>query len=121
MKINKDKKVAVYFNITKGCFSVMQNGLVGDNHTDKIALSDAEFVVRKGGRDAVRRDKRKNVHAFVKGYVHPAWSGDVKHARDNPYETDTFEIVETGEPIHKADLVYMYLKGKKPVICVENI
>ena len=50
MKINKDKKVAVYFNITKGCFSVMQNGLVGDNHTDKIALSDAEFVVRKGGR-----------------------------------------------------------------------
>lgn len=121
MKIDKDKRVHVYFNITKKCFSVMQNGLVGDNHTDKIALSDAKFIVREGGRDNVRRDKVKNVHAFVRGYVHPSWSGDIKHVRYNPYETDTFEIIETGEPIHEAGLVYLYLDGKKPVICVENV
>jgi len=58
--------VETYRNLHRGCISVRRKGLV-KQCTAKIALTNATFVVQQGGRKRVLREKRKNVHAFVKG------------------------------------------------------
>jgi hypothetical protein len=66
-------KVFVYFNLHKKCFSV--KALEGVNkgkvvqHTDNIVLLLPKFKVSEAGRQRVLREKRKNVHAGVVGWV----------------------------------------------------
>ena len=61
-------RVEVYFNLHKKVFSVrsVMTGRV-ILHTDKVHISNPKFVVRKSGRDKVLRERKKNVHAFVRG------------------------------------------------------
>ena len=66
--IDKDKRVFVYYNLHKECWSVRQGGKVVD-HTHDIMLRDCQYLVGKAGRKRVLREKRKNVHAGVSGYV----------------------------------------------------
>ncbi len=66
-------KVYVYRNLkygrkTKPLYSVMQNGRV-IKRLRRVLISGATFVVRKAGRERAIREGRKNVHAFVKGYL----------------------------------------------------
>lgn len=90
------KRVEVYWNLHKDLFSVrnMQTGRVM-MHTHFVRLQDAKFVVRPSGRLRVLREKRKNVHAFVRGYLDTYdldWSvyeADRK-ATYNPYKYDSF-------------------------------
>ena len=67
-QINPAKPVFVYKNLHKDCWSVKQDGLV-KLHTNDITLYDCEFKVSKVGRDRVLKEKRKNVHAGVRGYI----------------------------------------------------
>ena len=60
------KKVMVYYNLHKHTFSVTYNSKV-IMHADYVKLGDVEFRVRKGGKERVRSEKAKNVHAFVIG------------------------------------------------------
>jgi hypothetical protein len=66
-------KVKVYYNLHKHCFSVVS--LEKENygrvilHTQEITLTNAKFKVSQAGRERVLREGRKNVHAFVVGYV----------------------------------------------------
>lgn len=69
--IDQMKPVYVYRNLHKNCFSVRQLGIV-KCHTSRILLNDCTFVVNQKGRDRVRDERKKNVHAFVKGVVVPA-------------------------------------------------
>ena len=64
------KKVRVYWNLHSKIWSVQdsRSGLVID-HVSHISLEDAKFVVRKGGQERVRREGKKNVHAFAVGYI----------------------------------------------------
>ena len=62
------KKVFIYRNLHKKCWSVKQNGKV-INHTSKIILMDCEFIVQPAGHAKVLKEKKKNVHAFVKGEI----------------------------------------------------
>ena len=59
-------KVEVYWNLRKKCYSVRSKGKV-IAHVPFITLKDVEWVVQPGGRRRVRRQKRKNVHAFARG------------------------------------------------------
>ena len=61
-------RVEVYFNLHKKLFSVRdcKTGRVV-HHTYNIWIEDPVFVVRKAGRERVLREKKKNVHAFVRG------------------------------------------------------
>lgn len=78
-------------------------------HTDAIVLKNAKFVVGEKGRDRVRREKKKNVHAYVKGYVRDAretdallpFSWDVVYY--NPYTCDQFQC--EGENVREAEWV----------------
>ena len=60
------KKVMVYYNLHKKTFSVSYDNKV-ILHADYVKLGDVEFRVRTGGRNKVRTEKQKNVHAFVIG------------------------------------------------------
>ena len=63
--------VYVYRNLKHGrsappLYSIMRDGKVIDRR-HRVFLSDASFVVREAGRQKVLTQRRKNVHAFVKG------------------------------------------------------
>lgn len=92
-------KVELYRNLRTGTWSMREKGLVV-GHPSIVELQDVKFVVRPGGRDKVRREGRKNVHAFVRGDQ----TGDLpsmqwREAYYNPYKHNTFVDVETGAPV----------------------
>jgi len=116
-RIDYSKPVQVYRNLHKGCWSVKQNGLV-KAHSDDITMFDCEFLVNQNNRLKVIREKRKNVHAFVKGILskycdkhdHHRW-GKVKSISYNPYKRDSFYDVDTNESIYEADNVRLVGKN----------
>jgi len=67
-EIRTMKRVQVYWNLHRGCYSVRQSGRVID-HVDCILLRDVRFNVATAGRDKVRATGVKNVHATVSGYT----------------------------------------------------
>jgi len=95
-------RVEVYFNLHKKLFSVRdcKTGRVV-HHTYNIWIEDPVFVVRKAGRERVLREKKKNVHAFVRGTwmqdllieVAPKILGHRDRSQEvtyNPYKYDSF-------------------------------
>jgi hypothetical protein len=109
-----NNKVFVYWNLHKKCWSVRdQKTRKVIQHLDQIALTDCHFKVSEAGRQRVIRERRKNVHAGVEGYLAPwitALDGGRK-ARYNPYETETFEV--EGQPLlHSA---YAWLSNTRQV------
>ena len=102
--LNKD--VEVYYNLHKKCLSVRKRGLVVD-HVSSILLKNARFVVQAAGRKRVLKEKRKNVHAFVRGERVAVASFDGKSERItyNPYQYKSFVSIETGKPVYKKDIV----------------
>lgn len=109
------QRVMVYYNLHKHTFSVQKSGLV-ILHADYLKLSDVEFRVRKGGLEKVRKEKSKNVHAFVIGTIEDFCKYPCQVIPDapndniityNPYKHDSFVIKSTDEPIYQADEVEM--------------
>ena len=115
--IDEKKSVQVYKNLHKGCWSVRQAGKVVA-HLDYICLENCNFHVGKSGRDRVRKDGVKNVHAYVTGFVPN--SGEATFMREDfledrgwrwqevtycPYQHDSFISLETGEPVHVSPMV----------------
>ena len=94
-KIDKSRKVYVYKNLHRNCYSVKQDGLV-KMHTDSICLWDASFRVGQKGREKVLKEKRKNVHAGVSGYIDLDWDSQdhpptkTRGVIYNPYAYKTF-------------------------------
>ena len=66
--IDFSKPVYVYRNLHHNCFSIRQAGLV-QAHTKALIIKDAKYVVNEKGRQRVLHEKKKNVHAFVRGYI----------------------------------------------------
>jgi len=117
--IDPSKKVRVYRNLHKKCFSVKQDGVVRC-HAEQVTLRDCKFIVSKAGQKRVREECRKNVHAFVEGYVlATTWdSSDWEKAYYNPYTCDTFINQYDRSPLETATFADLYVD---PVsICVFN-
>lgn len=108
-------RVYVYFNLHKKCFSVkalngIAKGLVVA-HTDTISLQDVTFKVSEAGRQRVLKEKRKNVHAGVVGYLksfRDTSTKGYKQAYYNPYKTSTF--MSNNGKLLNADLVTLINK-----------
>ena len=114
------KRVQVYWNLHRGCYSVRQSGRV-KYHADSIMLRDVRFNVAPAGRDKVRETGVKNVHATVTGYIvdNPYRDGDflytnVRHSIDvdfvayNPFKYNQFVKLlqcDMYTPVHSADYV----------------
>ena len=67
-------RIRTYYNLHRKCFSIQdyQTGLVTE-HIDKLFMTNAMFVVRKSGNERVKKEGKKNVHAFVNGIRQPKW------------------------------------------------
>lgn len=108
--IDTEKKVRVYRNLHKGCLSVKQDGIV-QCHTHSIVLKDCTFIVSNAGRERVRKERRKNVHSYVEGYVVNA--RDTDHLLPfswqslyyNPYTTDFWTDMENDRAVQEAQWV----------------
>jgi hypothetical protein len=94
--IPRNLRVEVYRNLHKDCYSV--RALSGENkglvigHVQSITLQDVSFAVQPAGRNRVLEEKRKNVHAFIRGTV---TNTPVEHGmsvRYDPYLNDAFIV-----------------------------
>jgi hypothetical protein len=97
-ELDESRSVEVYRNLHKQCYSIKQDGLV-KAHADEISLKKCTFHVNEKGRDRVRKTKRKEVHAWVKGFLSKLFDLPMEYNRIhyNPYKTDGFmHRVETG-------------------------
>lgn len=101
-KIDYSKKVFVYKNLHKDCWSIKQDGLV-KAHTEEVRMWDCAFQVNAKGRQKVLDEQRKNVHAGIKGYIdndQQVPSGvEVTY---NPYKYDSFVDKATELPIYSS-------------------
>ena len=101
--VDMQKTVEVYRNLQKKCWSVRQNGKV-ICHTDYITLKWCRFVVQPSGRSRVLKEKRKNVHAFVRGFLCSPRDSDWtppfswEYVKYNPYKAGSFYFEH--EPDH---------------------
>lgn len=106
-------KTYVYFNLHKHVWSVMVRGLV-KRHSEFVCIRDAEFVVRAAGHRKVLEEKRKNVHAFVRGQdvTHVPFGGVATGERVqisyNPYKGAHFYRKDTGEAVTSAEVVELH-------------
>lgn len=122
----------VYFNLHSRVWSVKdrQTGRVGVHAPVVVFSYPAKFVVSEAGRQRVLREKRKNVHAFVRADA-PFVSENVELWRDyidgngllipvsyNPYKGASFYRKDTGAPITEASSVVMLAEEGKPPLVV---
>jgi hypothetical protein len=109
--IDFTKPVKVFRNLNrKGkVYSIQQRGLTVA-HTTSVALQNAVFVVNAKGREYVRANKRKVVHAFVVGMIgNESVSDDCVQVTYNPYVNDSFVVVKHDgmEPLRGARKVFI--------------
>ena len=121
------KKVMVYYNLHKQTFSVTYDGKV-ILHADYVKLGNVEFRVRQGGKERVRQDKSKNVHAFVIGTLldyceYPCddipSSPSGKIVTYNPYKHNSFVYKGSEEPVYNAKKVDMINSQNKLFVVKE--
>ena len=112
-------RVEIYRNLHKGCFSVRQKGrVVGYLYDDEtMHLEDVTFAVQPAGRAKVLKEKRKNVHAFVRGTYRENRSPRsyytlgglyTQQVTYNPYKADSFVTQHHAKnplPIYRASRV----------------
>lgn len=119
-------RVEVYYNLHRQCLSwrLIGNakGIYHNRHYRKnvryaeaIGLHSVRFAVQPAGRAKVIETKRKNVHAFVRGYLvsaSPVPPGELEVERlqyngffqvtYNPYKYESFVTVSDHKPIYEA-------------------
>ena len=114
-------KYRLYWNLHKKKWSLQdrQTGRVA-HHVTAYTMYDAKFVVRPAGQAKVRREGKKNVHAFAVGTgglrdgVATCLSG--RPVTYNPYKNDTFVFADTGEPVTEVQAISVYTENGKPKV-----
>ena len=72
-----------------------------------LRLADARFIVSQAGRERAMRERRRNVHAWVRGTVVSLATthGGLRPVRYNPYRAGAF--TRRGRPIWSAPIVVL--------------
>lgn len=121
-------KVMVYYNLHKHTFSVQHKGKVV-MYADYVKLRDVEFRVRQGGLEKVRKEMRKNVHAFVIGtlvdFCEYPCENMPEETNDNvitynPYKYKSFVRKDNEEPIFNAKEIDM-INTKNKIFHINEI
>ena len=120
--VDLSRKVEVYRNLHKDCWSVRQRGIVRF-HCSRINLKNCKFIVQPAGHAKDVREKKKNVHAFVRGHLCDeaediqvfCWD-DIYY---NPYKAGSFVDFED-HPVHTADFVDLDMYDKKTPVLALN-
>lgn len=92
-------RVDIYWNVRSKIYSVRplegpNKGRVSQRGSD-FSIRGATFVVHATGRRKVLQERRKNVHAFVRGHLieEPVYTEGLPRVRYNPYETEFWETL----------------------------
>ncbi|EWG09342.1 hypothetical protein [Cytobacillus firmus] len=115
--------VDVYRNLhTNNGYSIRcsKSGLVL-SHCSTVKLRNARFIVSKSGRQKTIQEKRKRVHAYIRGElvgINELVPDDFLQVHYNPYHTPLFTIAESDKPVYEAEEViccgkYAYVKQQK--------
>ena len=124
-KLNHGDRVEGYRNLHNDTFSIRRNGKVVKHlaNWQSIFLKDVKFAVQPAGREKVRREGKKNVHAFIRGtYLAPSTfphttsefkAKCTEWVTYNPYQNDHFTATVTDpettftsyQDVHEAKLV----------------
>ncbi|RUL46529.1 hypothetical protein [Lysinibacillus antri] len=124
-KLENGQAVRVYRNIRKNIFSIQDRKtrrIIA--YADSLLLTDVEMKVGRAGQLRVRKERQKNIHAFIVGKFLENDNQEVimkdnwKPVYYNPYKTDTFINLENGEPVYKAPRGY--LEDGKCFIAIEE-
>lgn len=121
-------KVFVYFNLHKRVFSVKalegkdKGKVIG--HRTSLAIDSPVFKVSEAGRQRVVRERRKNVHAGVVGFLTSPydWKQELVEwtpVTYNPYIFTSF-VTRFGKPVHKARFAKLEIMLGKPVLEAGN-
>ena len=113
-------KYRLYWNLHKKKWSLQdrKTGRV-QQHVTAFTMYDAKFVVRPAGQAKVRREGKKNVHAFAVGTG--GFRDGIATYLDrpvtyNPYVNDTFVYADTGEPVTEVKAISEYTENGKPKV-----
>ena len=107
-------KVFVYYNLHKHMWSI--KALEGPNkgrvvaHSRHVLLAGARGKVSEAGRQRVLREKRKNVHAGITGYlIHMEREGYFPGhpVTYNPYKYKTFVYKYSERPYTGSQMAYL--------------
>ncbi len=97
----------IYFNLHRKLFTVQHKTSKGWRvlrHVAEVSVQFPRFKVSEAGRQRVLREKRKNVHAFVEGFIcsplHLPDPDDMQRVSYNPYKAGTFVLRDSGTPVH---------------------
>ncbi len=112
-RVKVGMRVQVYYNIVAGHYSVVALGGPWRNKVvaqmSHVLMENVKFVVQPAGNARVRRERRKNVHAFVRGTI----TGGLVLAQDAgvgrmlvlgplEYRTEYPELVRYNPYLHKS-------------------
>lgn len=105
------KRVRIYKNLHNGMWSIKYKGIV-IGYAKEIALANVTYIVSRAGRIRVLKEQRKNVHAFVEGYVspHPKKQSEYSEVSYNPYKFEYFYEKNTLNQINVSE--YAILTNK---------
>lgn len=109
--IDYSKPVMLYKNLHNGLFSVKQGGLVVA-HIESVLLTSVSFKVNESGRIRVIREQKKNVHAYIVGYILNVNSTPMSLLKRsityNPYKYGYFYFKDDNNKaiLNKDNLVY---------------
>lgn len=119
----------MYWNSHRKTFSVQSRINGGWRVTDYIErdlfipLIQCTLHVSTSGRDRVRDTKRKNVHAWIDGYVSAQDNFQDINVLDvlvyNPYRDDTFMF--HGQPAQTAHRVWVGVWLNQPILFAEGV
>lgn len=110
------ERVFVYRNLHRNCLSVKSletKRVIA--HVHSINLKDVTMRVTPSGQARVRREKQKNVHAGIVGYVIPPGEAK-KYKKENkwvtydPYLNDTF-VDADGTPVFSSNVAIVDKHG----------
>lgn len=126
-------RVRVYRNLHKDCWSVKDfdsssptyNRVIA--HAKEVCLEDASFIVSEAGRQKVRRESRKTVHAYIQGVpcsgsTEVSDFAEVSEVKYNPYRDEGFIGRVPTEKVLEADFVFLAFPDNKAKVwaCWEN-
>ena len=110
--------IKVYRNLHRKCWSIKE-GNKPVMHADLLTVVNPSFVVQPGGQARVRREKKKYVHAFIKGELNrrvmPSIGNTAVTGRRityNPYKHDTFVWASNGQPVKNCSQVFLDHNGQ---------
>ena len=110
--LENGQTILIAYHLYRRCFSIRNaNTRKVIGYTDRIVVRNARFIVSQAGRARVLRERKKNVHAYVKGIYekelqHMSIIGiQAREAYYNPYFNPLFVDRLTNESLYSAKIV----------------